>query len=77
MNTTELSPSDTLWESLKRIPVTEEDGDVVIGEPFLHFPAGTLLTSVWMWFEARNSAFSVAHKLYGNRSKTSSTFYHP
>lgn len=65
MNTTELSLSDTLWESLKRIPVTEEDEDIVISEPFLHFPAGTQLTTVWMWFEARNPAFSVTHKLYG------------
>lgn len=66
MNTTELSPSDTLWGSLKLIPVTEEDEDVVISEPFLHFPAGTHLTTVWMWFEAMDPAFAVAHKLYGN-----------
>lgn len=68
MNSEELSRSDALWELLKHAPVTEEDDEVVISEPFLHFPAGTGITTVWAWFEAIDPTFSVALKLYGKRA---------
>lgn len=60
-----LSRLDALWDALAQVPVEEDEHDVVISEPFLHFPAGTGITTVWAWFETMNPAFTVAHKLYG------------
>ncbi|EOD4812927.1 MULTISPECIES: hypothetical protein [Enterobacterales] len=45
--------------------VREEEGSLVIREPFIHFPAGTPVLDIWVWFEDSNSAFVVARMLYG------------
>ena len=37
----ELSHLNALWDALGETTVRDEDGDVVIDEPFLHFPTGT------------------------------------
>ncbi|MEG5432484.1 hypothetical protein [Enterobacter asburiae] len=65
MSTIELPRLDALWDLLTRVTVAEDEDGVVISEPFLHFPAGTGITTVWAWFETMNPAFTVAHKLYG------------
>ncbi|SEK35884.1 hypothetical protein SAMN04487787_101604 [Kosakonia sacchari] len=61
-----LSRLDALWDALTQVSVKEDEDDVVISVPFLHFSAGTGITTVWAWFETMNPAFTVAHKLYGS-----------
>lgn len=48
-----------LWDQLIRIPIVQNK----ITEPFLHFPAGTYIDTVWYWFEDQDDNFSVAAKL--------------
>ncbi|HHW8766270.1 TPA: hypothetical protein ACU3D6_002359 [Salmonella enterica] len=33
-------------------------------KPFRHFPAGTAILDIWLWFESVDDTFSVAAKLY-------------
>ena len=54
-----------LWRELESIAVTEEEGTLVIRDAFIHFPAGTPVLDIWVWFEDSNSAFVVARMLYG------------
>jgi len=54
-----------LWRELKNIAVIEEEGTLVIRDAFIHFPAGTPVLDIWVWFEDSNSAFVVARMLYG------------
>ena len=54
-----------LWRELKNIAVIEEEGTLVIRDAFIHFPAGTPVLDIWVWFEDSNSAFGVARMLYG------------
>jgi hypothetical protein len=54
-----------LWIELRNIVVAEEDGTLNISEPFIHFPAGTPVSDIWIWFEISNNEFIVAQKLYG------------
>lgn len=56
---------DSLWRELGNIVLTEEEGVLIISEPFIHFPAGTPVLDIWVWFEDSNSAFVVARMLYG------------
>jgi hypothetical protein len=46
------------------IAVIEEEGTLVIRDAFIHFPAGTPVLDIWVWFED-SSAFVVARMLYG------------
>ncbi|WP_427026976.1 hypothetical protein [Klebsiella oxytoca] len=48
-----------------KLAVREEEGTLVISEPFIHFPAGTPVFDIWSWFEASNEGFVVARELYG------------
>lgn len=54
-----------LWLELRNIVVAEEKGTLNISEPFIHFPAGTPVSDIWIWFEISNNEFIVAQKLYG------------
>ncbi|MEE9685841.1 hypothetical protein V4841_17800 [Lelliottia amnigena] len=54
-----------LWLELGNIDVAEEDGTLNISEPFIHFPAGTPVSDIWIWFEISNNEFIIAKKLYG------------
>ncbi|WP_346807545.1 hypothetical protein MX657_05050 [Enterobacter chuandaensis] len=56
---------NSLWRELGNMAVREEEGTLVISEPFIHFPAGTPVFDIWTWFEASNEGFVVACKLYG------------
>ncbi len=39
----ELSHLNALWDALGKTTVRDEGGDVVIDEPFRHFPTGSSL----------------------------------
>jgi len=69
----ELSHLNTQWNTLGKITVRDEDGDVVTDEPFLHFPAGTSLFHIWSWFESLHDKFVVAVKLYNTSIPDAST----
>lgn len=56
---------NSLWRELGNMAFREEEGTLVISEPFIHFPAGTPVFDIWTWFEASNKDFVVACKLYG------------
>lgn len=56
---------NSLWRELGNIAVREEEGTLIISEPFIHFPAGTPVFDIWTWFESSNEGFVVACKLYG------------
>lgn len=56
---------NSLWRELGNMAVREEEGTLVISEPFIHFPSGTPVFDIWAWFEASNEGFVVACKLYG------------
>lgn len=46
-----------LWRVLQDVPISANE---MIGEPFMHFPAGTRREEIWRWFENQNPQFSVA-----------------
>ncbi len=69
----ELSQLNTLWDSLGKTTVRDEDGEVVTDEPFLHFPTGTPVFHIWSWFESMHDKFSVAGKLYNASHPEAST----
>lgn len=50
-----------LWDSFDT-PVNHDDELV---EPFLHFPAGTERTEVWLWFESLHPLFCVHDAMSG------------
>jgi hypothetical protein len=56
---------NSLWRELENIAVREEEAPLVISDAFIHFPAGTPVLDIWVWFEDSNSAFVVARMLYG------------
>lgn len=56
---------NSLWRELGNMAVREEEGSLVIREPFIHFPAGTPVFDIWAWFESSNNEFFIAQKLYG------------
>lgn len=60
---------DSLWRELGNIVLTEEEGVLIISEPFIHFPAGTLVSDIWAWFETSNNEFVVARMMYGLSSR--------
>lgn len=59
---------NALWQVLQNADVieaeAEAEGEVVICKPFRHFPAGTAVLDIWLWFESVDDTFSVAAKLY-------------
>lgn len=55
---------NVLWQVLQNAEVIEAEGESVIGKPFRHFPAGTAVLEIWLWFESVDDTFSVAAKLY-------------
>lgn len=55
---------NTLWQVLQNADVIEAEGEAVICKPFQHFPAGTSVLDIWLWFESVDDTFSVAAKLY-------------
>ncbi|AKL11467.1 TPA: hypothetical protein I8271_003262 [Kluyvera intermedia] len=69
----ELSQLNTLWDSLGKTTVRDEDGEVVTDEPFLHFPTGTPVFHIWSWFESMHDEFSVVGKLYNASHPETST----
>lgn len=65
MDRPELAQLEGLWHTLGKVGTTQENGDIVISEPFSHFPARTPVLDIWAWFEVQNRGFSVARQLYG------------
>ncbi|VUS90724.1 hypothetical protein [Klebsiella pasteurii] len=55
---------NALWQELQNADVIEAEGEAVIGKPFRHFPAGTAVLDICLWFESVDDTFSVAAKLY-------------
>ncbi|HHA1936363.1 TPA: hypothetical protein ACOEP6_004878 [Enterobacter ludwigii] len=69
----ELSHLNALWDALEKTTVRDEDGDVVIDAPFMHFPTDTPLFYIWSWFESMHDEFFVAEKLYNTSTPDTST----
>ncbi|MDI5832508.1 hypothetical protein OCF84_21690 (plasmid) [Shewanella xiamenensis] len=40
-----------LWNEFGNVPVDENGTDGAIEEPFVHFCAGTMVYTIWGWFE--------------------------
>lgn len=58
----------SLWDILSDVMVDEdEEGTLVLEEPFLHFDLGTTLSSIWHWFEGQNESFVVGDVMNGVR----------
>ncbi|EMW4603578.1 hypothetical protein AAE377_001550 [Salmonella enterica] len=57
---------NVLWQVLQNAEVIEAEGEgeAVTCKPFRHFPAGTAVLDIWLWFESVDDTFSVAAKLY-------------
>ena len=56
---------EELWAELSDVPFGEdEDGRLVLVDPWLHFPAGTWNEDIWRWFDERYSK-GVYHLMYG------------
>lgn len=64
MHQTDATQLNALWQELQNADVIEAEGEAVIGKPFRHFPAGTAVLDIWLWFESVDDTFSVAAKLY-------------
>ncbi|RCX06605.1 hypothetical protein, partial [Kosakonia sp. AG348] len=65
MKTSIINGSEVSRLSVAIHAVAEEEGTLNISEPFIHFPAGTPVSDIWIWFEISNNEFIVAQKLYG------------
>lgn len=46
---------EKLWDDFDITCDEDEDGSLLIAEPFLHFPIGTDREDVWHWFDENHS----------------------
>ena len=44
-----------LWAEFKDVPIDTFTGEETIMDSFLHFPCGTAVKEIWMWFDLRYS----------------------
>ena len=54
-----------LWTALSNIPTKYDEGSapVVIDEPFLGWPSGTNVETIWRWFDEQFAEFGGVHAL--------------
>jgi len=56
---------EELWAELEDIPFDEdEDGRLILAEPWMHFEKGAWNEDIWRWFDERYTK-GVYHLIYG------------